>query len=556
MLYLIGFAIIFVIFFLISNFRIKKRIANQLLAIQNSWGKKKDAHFNFSLINLYNQNNSKPVFQQLSEQTLADIDFNELFQFIDRTTCNVGQQYLYSQLQRPTNDVSALKQLDKQVEFFALNKDTREQVQQLLLPLNNYDTYFIATLFNNNLLKKPWWQKWLGLNTILVLAMLIFVPFYKVLLIWLMLPFSINMFLHYFSRNGSYRFMRSIPQLNLLLNIGKYLQEVDIPFEKQSVNKCVYSLKKFQRHFLVQNFGQAKGDDFSQVLVFFVDLVKAFFLIEVRAFYKLMNEIQEHQLEIKQLFAYVGKIDMAISIASLRQSGVSICKPSFLDPKKSLSIRKVYHPLINQCVDNSINIHERSVLITGSNMSGKSSFLRTIAVNAILAQSLYTCFSEKFETPILKLHSSISIGDSLLDGKSYYFEEVTIIKKFINEALGDYQNLFLLDEVFKGTNTTERVAAAKAVLFFLNQKNNIVFVATHDIELSSLLFSEFDLYHFSENIENGELLFDHLLKTGPLQTRNAIKILEISGYPKSVIEEAKILAIDISKNTLELGFSG
>jgi len=219
MLYLIGFAIIFVIFFLISNFRIKKRIANQLLAIQNSWGKKKDAHFNFSLINLYNQNNSKPVFQQLSEQTLADIDFNELFQFIDRTTCNVGQQYLYSQLQRPTNDVSALKQLDKQVEFFALNKDTREQVQQLLLPLNNYDTYFIATLFNNNLLKKPWWQKWLGLNTILVLAMLIFVPFYKVLLIWLMLPFSINMFLHYFSRNGSYRFMRSIPQLNLLLNI-------------------------------------------------------------------------------------------------------------------------------------------------------------------------------------------------------------------------------------------------------------------------------------------------------------------------------------------------
>jgi DNA mismatch repair ATPase MutS len=189
-------------------------------------------------------------------------------------------------------------------------------------------------------------------------------------------------------------------------------------------------------------------------------------------------------------------------------------------------------------------------------MSGKSSFLRTIAVNAILAQSLYTCFSEKFETPILKLHSSISIGDSLLDGKSYYFEEVTIIKKFINEAVGDYQNLFLLDEVFKGTNTIERVAAAKAVLSFLNQKSNIVFVATHDIELSSLLFGEFDLYHFSENIENGELLFDHLLKTGSLQTRNAIKILDISGYPKSVIEEAKILAIDILKNASELGFSG
>ncbi|MDI9366303.1 MAG: hypothetical protein QM541_15200 [Flavobacterium sp.] len=544
-----------VIFFLISNYRINKTIANQLLTIQNSWGKQKDTYFDFSLINLYNQNNSEPFFQQLSSQTLTDIDFNALFQFIDRTTCNVGQQYLYSQLQRPTNNILALQELDKQVDFFSLNKHTREQVQLLLLPLNNYNSYFIATLFNNNLLKKPWWQKFISTNIIIVLVMLLLAPFYNILLLWLMLPFSINLFLHYSNRYGSYQFMRSIPQLNVLLNIVKHLQNVDMPFEKESTKKFVQSLKKFQKHFLLQNFGQAKGDDFTQAIMFFFDLFKAFFLIEVRAFYKLMNELLEHRHEVMQLFAYVGKIDMAISVASLRKSDVSICKPSFLDAKKRLNIINAHHPLINKCIDNSICIDNRSVLITGSNMSGKSSFLRTIAVNAILAQSLYTCFSEKFETPIFKLHTSISIGDSLLSGTSYYLEEVTIIKKFINATESDYQNLFVLDEVFKGTNTIERVAAAKAVLSFLNQKNNIVFVATHDIELSSLLFDEFDLYHFNENIENGELLFDHLLKKGPLQTRNAIKILEVSGYPKPVIEEAKILATNMLKNTPNPSFS-
>jgi DNA mismatch repair ATPase MutS len=160
-------------------------------------------------------------------------------------------------------------------------------------------------------------------------------------------------------------------------------------------------------------------------------------------------------------------------------------------------------------------------------------------INSILAQTIYTCFAEKFETPILKQFSSIRIDDSVLEGTSYYLEEVNTMASLINEVASSDQNLFILDEVFKGTNTIERIASAKAILSYLNRKSNIVIVSTHDIELSKMLEEEFDLYHFVETIENKEFHFDHKLKPGPLRTRNAIRILEISNYPKEIIEEAE-----------------
>jgi DNA mismatch repair ATPase MutS len=139
----------------------------------------------------------------------------------------------------------------------------------------------------------------------------------------------------------------------------------------------------------------------------------------------------------------------------------------------------------------------------------------------------------------LKQYSSIRIDDNLFQGKSYYFEEVSIMATLIAEVERPFQNLFILDEVFKGTNTIERIASSKAILSYLNRKNNIVIVATHDIELSEMLKSEYELYHFTETIENDILDFDHKIKSGQLKTRNAIKLLELSDYPLDIINEAK-----------------
>lgn len=296
-------------------------------------------------------------------------------------------------------------------------------------------------------------------------------------------------------------------------------------------------MRSFQRYARFIRFNE--GSVQSEIGQYVFDMVKAFLLIEVFMLFKVIRELKDKQDSIKTLFDYVGKIDVCISIASLRAGKLKTCQPTFSSNTKELIAKDIYHPLIKNCIKNSLTIKGRSILITGSNMSGKSTFLRTLMINSILAQTIYTCFADEYISPILKQFSSIRIDDNLFEGKSYYFQEVNIMASLIAEVELTHQNLFVLDEVFKGTNTIERIAAAKAILSYLNRMENIVIVSTHDIELAEMLHNEYDLYHFTETIKGDELHFDHKIKSGQLKTRNAIKLLEIANYPTAITSEAR-----------------
>ena len=114
------------------------------------------------------------------------------------------------------------------------------------------------------------------------------------------------------------------------------------------------------------------------------------------------------------------------------------------------------------------------------------------------------------------------------------------IKELIDASNDKNPCLFVLDEIFKGTNTIERISGGKAILSYLNKDQHTVLVSTHDIELTELLQKDnYELYHFSEHIENNELFFDHKIKSGELKTRNAIQILNLYAYPQEIIKDAK-----------------
>jgi DNA mismatch repair ATPase MutS len=136
-----------------------------------------------------------------------------------------------------------------------------------------------------------------------------------------------------------------------------------------------------------------------------------------------------------------------------------------------------------------------------------------------------------------------------LNDKSYYFEEVLTIKEMIDESENGKVNLFLLDEIFKGTNTIERISAGKAVLSKLAKNGNIVFVSTHDIELTDMLSDEYELYHFSEMVNGKTVDFDYKLKEGKLKNRNAIRILQINNYPDEVVKEAISISKELDKTS-------
>lgn len=175
-------------------------------------------------------------------------------------------------------------------------------------------------------------------------------------------------------------------------------------------------------------------------------------------------------------------------------------------------------------------------------MSGKTTFIRTIAVNTLLAQTINTAFADKFELSPMRIFSAIRISDDLLNDKSYYMEEVDTIKTMIDESRSGYPNIFFLDEIFKGTNTTERIAAGKAVLSYLSDENNLIFVSTHDLEIATLLSETYALYHFTETVDDNAIHFDYKLKPGRLTTRNAIKILELNNYPLQITNEANTIS--------------
>jgi DNA mismatch repair ATPase MutS len=241
--------------------------------------------------------------------------------------------------------------------------------------------------------------------------------------------------------------------------------------------------------------------------------------------------------------AAVGDIDTAMSVAVWREGTREWTRPRFR-PEGSLTVSDLRHPLIDDAVPNSITLEQGAgVLITGANMSGKSTFLRTVGVNAILAQALNTCLAREYTGPVLEVRSCIGRSDDLMSGKSYYLVEVEALLGLVRSSESDRPHLFLLDELFRGTNAVERVAAGHAVLQELLEtasglKPHVAIVATHDGELVALLPALYGPYHFGDSVDSDGLMFDYRLKPGPATTRTAIALLRQCGAPERLLDRA------------------
>lgn len=161
-----------------------------------------------------------------------------------------------------------------------------------------------------------------------------------------------------------------------------------------------------------------------------------------------------------------------------------------------------------------------------------------------MAQSLGICPAESYRAPAFRILSSMALRDDLLAGESYYIVETRSLKRILDAAQGSPPLLCVVDEVLRGTNTVERVAASCEVLRAIPQGNALCLAATHDGELCSLLADCYDLYHFTETVGETEMTFDYRLRPGPATSRNAIRLLGLLGFPETVVEGAQRRAED------------
>ena len=197
----------------------------------------------------------------------------------------------------------------------------------------------------------------------------------------------------------------------------------------------------------------------------------------------------------------------------------------------------MYHPLIDRSRVVANDFHfppgKSLGLLTGSNMSGKSTFLRTLGVNQVLANLGAPVFAAKFRTCPLRLETCIEVSDSLRDGFSYFYAEVRRLKELLSVARSGDAVLFLVDEIFRGTNNRERHIGSRAVIRELARAPRALgFISTHDLELTSLEANHPSLLnlHVREDIdEAGRMLFSYHLRLGPCPTTNALRIMAAEG---------------------------
>jgi hypothetical protein len=200
------------------------------------------------------------------------------------------------------------------------------------------------------------------------------------------------------------------------------------------------------------------------------------------------------------------------------------------------------HPLlpVERKVTNSFVMDEMGevVIITGSNMAGKSTFLRTLGVNLCLAYSGAPVNAGSLRTELFRLFTCIRVSDSVTDGYSYFYAEVKRLRKLLDaleesDQAGNMPLFFLIDEIFKGTNNRERLSGSRAYVRALVGHNCIGVISTHDLELVRLadVLPQVQNYHFREEVINGEMVFDYVMRPGPSPTTNALKIMQMEGLP-------------------------
>ncbi len=520
----------------------RKKSTKDTLA--GSFGKVKNTSFDFDSISKYfYKKDHSGSYQVISDRTCKDLDFEEFFMFADRTLSKPGQQYLYDTLRTIPKSHNHLQHNESVIDQLSNNESLRINIQKLLSKLSNDDAYYVSSLFQDEHISKPKWFFLLPILSFTSLISIFLIPYFPQFFFLLLCVFILNIGFHYWNKRNLYEYVNAIPQLLRLGETAKALLKLNINTKKSNnVSSSVEIINQIRLRML---FFKLEAKLESDAVVFFWSLlegIKILFLLEPLLLFGVLKRINNNKKEIRTVFTYFAEVDMLYSIASLRHGLASYCLPNILtDKQKVLSATELSHPLIPDCVPNTIHVTEKSVLITGSNMSGKTSFIRSIGLNILTAFTINTCFANSFKVSPTKLYTAIRMSDNLMEDKSYYLEEVTTVKQLLIESSLS-PCLFLLDELFKGTNTIERIAAGKSVLSHLDTSKCLVFASTHDIEIADMLTSQYDFYYFSETIEKSDMVFDYLLKHGKLHKTNAIRILQLNGYPSSLVEEAYSIA--------------
>lgn len=468
----------------------------------------------------------------IDDITWNDLGMDDVFKRINASLSTSGEQYLYHMLRAPAVAEEPYRNRASLISLMGEEEDLRLKLQVILARLGCTRRADICEAFHPSAHGYGW--------LIVYLLLFLFVPASAVITVFasktgvllLMLAIFLNMTVHELRTKKTQRDFDTVNYtvgMVFALNKIRRLKNGRLDEMLRSAYASLRRLRAVIRTGGVSRAGSDPiGDSFSAML-----------LLDLIAYEFLKNKLGRCHEDVFIVHEQLGKIDAAIAVASYRASLPAYAVPEidFAAKGAFLDAKGMTHPLMKNPVPNDI-VTATPMLVTGSNASGKSTYLKTVALCALMAQSICTCPADSYRAAAFRIYTSMALSDDLVAGESYYIVETKSLKRMLDATKEPGPVLCAIDEVLRGTNTVERIAASSVLLTALAQRGALCVAATHDVELCALLKDVFRMFHFEESVTEQKMLFDYRIKNGPARSRNAIYLLKILGFDDSVVDRA------------------
>lgn len=513
-----------------------------------AWGAWPDDARDFSAITRYADSRA-PLGSAgaMDGRTWDDLTMNDVFKLLDRTESLVGRQVLYARL-RASRVADHLGAFDELVSRFGVDETQRAVAQHALRAMRRVDACDLEGLTQPASCDRTLWHVLCVAVGVLMAAALVATPFYPILLLALFVGAVASLVVRASATAQVRAASHAFSQIGPVLTAAAALQRVTSSADGPLTGALWADLPSLRRLHWVARWAArdatgAAAAHFSTGMLQYLNLI---FCLDGIAMFFGAPALRLQAAALGRVVHAVGEIDAALSVANYRAGTEGWRRPILQPDGMPAVLRGLRHPLLPGAVPNSITLRQSDgVIITGSNMSGKTTFLRTLGVNAVLAQTIYTCLADWYDAPAFVVRTCIGRADDPATGKSYFAVEVDLVLGLVQASRSSVPQLILFDELFRGTNTVERIAAGEAVLHSLllplpdgSPVPHGVIAASHDLELIDLLKGIYRPAHFADALDHLGLSFDYRLRDGVSRTRNAIALLNLRGAPPHLVERA------------------
>ena len=468
----------------------------------------------------------------VDDTTWNDLNLESLYRQINTCRSTSGEQYLYYMLRRPMRENTYVRQRGL-IHLFGKDENNRIRLQLLLNGIGNYRHIDLTSVFHPAETSSFWLVLYCSMGLLFLMSVLAAFLFGRALVMIPIILLIVNPLFHEVRRT---RCEHEIHRVNYCVSLALALRKIqkwkirELDAYLRDAYEHLSPLKAVLRSGPVMSGLNSDPAQAAMINIFLLDLI-SFEILKKR-----LAKYHNHFLSIHEA---IGRMDASIAIASYRAGLDRWCAPEieYSSDQPTLQAEGIVHPMLKEPVPNDLAMG-KSLLITGSNASGKSTYLRSSVLCALMAETLCTCTCDKYRGSFFRIYTSIALSDDLMAGESYYIAEIRSLKRILDAQKQSGFILCALDEVLKGTNTIERISASVEILKSLDKPGTLCLIATHDAELCSLIGEKYQLAHFEETVSDAGIDFDYKLKKGPAETRNAIHLLKLMGFDPSIVDAA------------------